>query len=211
MQLGEPTRLNLAKLVATEGDGRLLRELADRFRLNVYFAADGVEKHDSSGDVAKLVEAVRELSAAGPDSQATRLGDAVQQVLNDSRGAPLAAVLLFTDGVTTEGMPLASASTEARRTGVPIFAVGLGSSRAAKGHRTGRRARGRCRFRRRSGELPNANQSQRPRGPKPARVVLRREGEATPLAEETVTLPPAGETITTLLVHRPTAAGEISV
>ena len=132
MRLDEPTRLNLAKLVATEGDGRLLRELADRFRLNVYFAADGVEKHDSSGDVAKLVEAVRALSAAGPGSQATRLGDAVQQVLNDSRGAPLAAVVLFTDGVTTEGMPLASAAQEARRKGVPIVAVGLGSSEPPK-------------------------------------------------------------------------------
>ena len=209
MQLGAPTRLNLAKLVATEEDGRLLRELASRFRLKVYFAADGVEHQDSSGDLAKLVEAVRALSAVGPGSQATRLGDAVKQVLNDSRGAPLAAVVLVTDGVTTEGMPLASAAQEARRTGVPIFAVGLGSSEPPKDIELADVLVDDAVF---VDDLVNFQLRIKASGlaGQSAKVVLRREGEATTLAEETVTLPPAGETLNTLLVHRPTAAEEIS-
>ena len=48
------------------------------------------------------------------------------RVLDDFRGAPPAAIILFSDGVTTEGLPLADAAQEARRKGVPIFAIGLG-------------------------------------------------------------------------------------
>ena len=47
-------------------------------------------------------------------------------MLDDFRGAPPAGVMLLTDGVTTEGLPLADAAQEARQKGVPLFAVGLG-------------------------------------------------------------------------------------
>ena len=50
----------------------------------------------------------------------------MRHVLDDFRGAPPAGILLFTDGVNTEGLPLADAAQEARQKGVPILAVGLG-------------------------------------------------------------------------------------
>ena len=43
-----------------------------------------------------------------------------------------------------------------------------------------------------------------------AKVTLRREGVATPLAEQTITLPAAGKTQTVRLVDRPTEAGDIA-
>jgi hypothetical protein len=43
-----------------------------------------------------------------------------------------------------------------------------------------------------------------------AKITLRRDNDTTPLSEVSIMLPPASETLTTTLVDRPTAAGEIS-
>jgi hypothetical protein len=207
-RLEAPTRINLAKLLATEADGRLLQELAERFRLKVYFGADSVEKFDSTGDVGQLVQTVRELSATGPDSQATRLGDAVEQVLDELRGATPAAVVLLTDGVTTAGVPLASAAQKARRKGVPIFAVGLGSPDPPKDIELADVLVDDAVF---VDDLVSFQLRIKASGlaGQTVKVVLRREGDAAPLTEATVTLPSESETRSTLLVHRPASAGEI--
>ena len=123
--LSEPTRLNLAKTLLTADDGRFLRELAQRYRMQTYLIAGGLEQLPS-GDVADSVKAIRDLKSDGPDSDATKLGDNLLRVLSDFRGAPPAAVLLLTDGVNTAGAPLAEAAQAARRSGVPIYAVGIG-------------------------------------------------------------------------------------
>src|SRR4029079_6608030 len=57
-----------------------------------------------------------------------QLGTAVRQVLNDFRGSSLAAIVLLTDGVTTEGEDLGQASHYAAQTGVPLFFVGIGDA-----------------------------------------------------------------------------------
>ena len=44
----------------------------------------------------------------------------------------------------------------------------------------------------------------------PAKVVLRREGESTPLAELPIVLPAAGKTLSVRLTDRPTKAGEVT-
>jgi hypothetical protein len=65
------------------------------------------------------------MTAANDSSQ---LGTAVRQVLNDFRGSSLAAVIMLTDGVTTEGEDLRKVSKYARQVGVPLFFVGIGDS-----------------------------------------------------------------------------------
>jgi len=59
----------------------------------------------------------------------TRLGDALDFALRQLEGPRPAAVIAFTDGVNTEGLPLAEAAARARTLGVPIYAVALGSDR----------------------------------------------------------------------------------
>src|SRR5205823_5015715 len=76
-------------------------------------------------------EAVKKLSAE-PQNDSSQLGTAVRQVINDFRGSSLAAVVMLTDGVTTEGEDLAKASKYAGQMGVPLFFVGLGDAREAK-------------------------------------------------------------------------------
>ena len=51
------------------------------------------------------------------------------RVLSDSPTTPLAAIVLLTDGVVTDGLPLADAAQTARARGVPSLAVGIGSDR----------------------------------------------------------------------------------
>lgn len=207
--LGEPTRLNLAKLLATEDDGRLLRELAGRYRLEVYFAAAGIERNRNSADTAELVRAVRELSADGPESQATRLGEAVRHVLDDFRGTPPAAVILLSDGVTTEGVPLADAAQDARRKGVPLLAVGLGSDQPPRDIELADLLVDDVVF---VNDLVSLQAQIKAAGlgGQPAQVTLQREGDSTPLAEQAITLPSAGQTLSVRLVDRPTKAGEVA-
>ena len=59
------------------------------------------------------------------------MGGAIGGILDQLRGASPAAVVVFTDGVNTEGPTLADAAQDARRRGVPLFFVGLGSDRPA--------------------------------------------------------------------------------
>ena len=56
----------------------------------------------------------------------------MRQVLNDYRGSTLAAIVMLTDGVTTEGEDLVKASQYAARSGVPLFFVGIGDSRESR-------------------------------------------------------------------------------
>ncbi|HTU21940.1 MAG TPA: VWA domain-containing protein, partial [Gemmataceae bacterium] len=78
-------------------------------------------------EVGPAVEAINSLRAE-PKNDSSQLGMAVRQVLNDFRGSSLAAVVMLTDGVTTEGEDLVKASNYARQMGVPLFFVGIGDA-----------------------------------------------------------------------------------
>lgn len=62
-----------------------------------------------------------------PVGRETRLGQALQQVLTEQRNAPLAGIVLLTDGAQNAGPPAESALELAREAKVPIFPVGVGS------------------------------------------------------------------------------------
>ncbi len=53
-------------------------------------------------------------------------------MLTELRGAPPSAMIVLSDGQTTEGEPLAKAAELAARKGVPIYTVGLGSAEPAR-------------------------------------------------------------------------------
>ena len=131
-------------------------------------------------------------------------------VLNEFRGAPPAAIILFTDGVTTEGLPLADAAQDARRAGVPIFAVGLGSGEPPRDIEVADVLVDDAVF---VNDLVSLQVQIKATGleGQPATVTLRREGDQTPLAEENITLPAAGQTLTVRLVDRPTVGRRSAV
>ena len=53
-------------------------------------------------------------------------------MLADLRGTPPAAIVLLSDGINTDGETLADAARYARRKGVPLFTVGLGSEQPVR-------------------------------------------------------------------------------
>jgi hypothetical protein len=121
-EAGEPSRWNLARTLLTEHNDEMLRGLAKDYKLRTYFLT-GVRtsaKQNSS-------ELAEELRAAKPAGENTRLGGAVRAVLDDLRGTAPAAIVVLSDGINTDGPTLADAAQYARRRGVPLFFVGLGS------------------------------------------------------------------------------------
>ncbi|MCA9269847.1 MAG: hypothetical protein KDA41_15305 [Planctomycetales bacterium] len=74
----------------------------------------------------KVVDWPSQLTPAGSQ---TRLGDALLSTLNAQRGAPLAAIVVATDGRSNAGLPYTDAVTLAQEMDVPIYAVGIGSSK----------------------------------------------------------------------------------
>jgi hypothetical protein len=126
------TRLDIAKGLLLKDDARLLRELEKQHRVQLYRLSSSVgrlAKIEQPTDVAKGAELVRGLEASGAQ---TKLGDGVREVLTSLRGTPPSAMLILTDGQTTEGEPLSKAADLAKRKDVKLYLVGLGSPEPAR-------------------------------------------------------------------------------
>ncbi len=67
---------------------------------------------------------VQQLLASGVE---TRLGDAIQAILEQERGSPLAGVVILTDGQSNAGTDPTSVVGAAAASGVPLYAIGVGS------------------------------------------------------------------------------------
>jgi len=124
---GEPSRWNVARALLLQRDATLLRGLAEQYRLRLYYLdkQQGVRGSEAA-DVETLVGELRSQVA---DVPRTALGTAARAILEDLRGTPPAALVVFSDGINTEGPALADAAADARRRGVPLFAVGIGDQR----------------------------------------------------------------------------------
>jgi hypothetical protein len=129
-ELTDPQRLQLAQALLTHPDSDWLSGLvAERkVKLHVYRCssrAARIADVATPADHARGAEKIQELRAEGETSQ---LGTAVRQVINDFRGSSLSAIVLLTDGVTTEGEDLLSVSRYAGQMGVPLYFVGIGDA-----------------------------------------------------------------------------------
>jgi len=123
----QATRLDLARAILTRQDGQALRRLSARQRLRAYVVSAASRRLD--GDLEQLVTAFKELQ---PFGESSRLGDGIATVLEDLRGTPPAAIVLLSDGVNTAGQSLEDAAQLARRQGVPLYTVAIGSSQPVK-------------------------------------------------------------------------------
>ena len=132
---------------------------------------------DVPGAMAKLLA----LEAEGSQS---RLGDGVRQVLTELRGAPPSAIVLLSDGQTTEGEPLSKAPSWPQRKGVPLLHDRPGKCRAGPRYRADRAPGRRRRLRRRRRAVSGQAVGPRLRGRKGhgaaqgARAGLERPGTA---------------------------------
>src|SRR5439155_23355386 len=65
-------------------------------------------------------------------AQATRIGDAITQVLADSSTLPLGAVVLLSDGADNSGGVDRDTIAQIRQRQIPIHTVGFGKERASR-------------------------------------------------------------------------------
>jgi hypothetical protein len=125
-----PHRLNLAKALIAGNDNDWLTPLLHKRQVKVHIyqcstRASSVYQLLQAGQVPDGLQAIRKLRAVGESSE---LGGDLRAVLSDFRGSSLGAIIMITDGVTTEGEDLVQASRYAARSDVPLFFVGLGDA-----------------------------------------------------------------------------------
>lgn len=135
-----PSRIQLVQaLLAQQPDLDWLKALVNQRRMKVHIyqldmqgrAIKLADKDGAAGEIIeqdpRLIErahrAVAALEAEGKDS---RLGTALRQVIEQYRGASLAAVVMFTDGVTTRDETIAQVGEYAAQKAVPLHLVGIG-------------------------------------------------------------------------------------
>jgi hypothetical protein len=123
----ELSRWNLARTLLTENRGALLGGMADDHKLRTYFLT-GVRP----GRRQDIPGSLEEIRTAAPTGECTRLGDGIRAVLDELRGTMPAAIVLLTDGINTDGPPLADAAQQAQRRGVPLFFIALGSDQPVR-------------------------------------------------------------------------------
>ncbi len=134
--LAAPTRLQLAQALVARPDADWVTALLTqrKAKVHVYHCSTKAARLADVVEVGKADDALRAVrdirTAAQNDS--SQLGGAVRQVLNDFRGSSLSAVVMLTDGVTTEGEDLVKVSKYAAQMGVPLFFVGLGDANEAR-------------------------------------------------------------------------------
>ncbi len=122
--LKEPSRINLAKSLLLKPGAGWLDRLRDRYNVKFYFL--GTTARIQGGSVRALEKKIR---AEQADQSSSRLGDGLQNILEAQRGRPTAALVLVSDGVTTEGKSISQISQYARRKGIPLYLLGVGDQR----------------------------------------------------------------------------------
>lgn len=208
---GDGTRFELAKLLLLERDAVLLTQLRTHYNLKFYLvgATARVQSWEASGAEASVDRAwragVRRLEAR---ETASRLGKGVRDVLEAQRGRPTAAIVMLTDGVTTEGKTIAEVAEYARRKTVPLYLVGLGNDRPPRDVRLSDLLVDEVVF---VGDLVTFDFKVSGTGYAGQRVAVRltESGRPTPvLAEDAVTLGADGESLSARLAYRPLKPGD---
>ncbi len=63
-----------------------------------------------------------------PQGAETRIGQSVRQLVNDERGAPVSAVVVFSDGGQNAGVDIGAAVKVAQEAKIPVYTVAIGSA-----------------------------------------------------------------------------------
>jgi hypothetical protein len=200
--LDQSTRFNLAKTLLLEKDAALLKSLQAKYNLKFYLVGESARAQ--AGESPPLAERLKTLAA---EQAASRLGKGLRDVLEGQRGRPTAAVIVFTDGATTDGKPLGEAAEYARRKAVPLFTIGLGSDKPPRDLRLGDLLVDDVVFVK---DLVNFDVKLSAAGyeGREATVRLRTADSPATLAETKVKLGKDGESQQVRLVYQPTKIGE---
>lgn len=220
--IAEPHRLAIAQHLLTRNGGQLLTDLQRSHQLRIYHFAETAIPLESgelgdpeSSDGAKntanqsLTKTLEELNSLRAEGDQTRPAPSLKKVLGDLRGAPPAAIVLFTDGVAsvTESDKLSTVAEMARKKGVQLHIVGMGSESANKDLYLNDTQVDEIAF---VGDPILFKAKLRGFGyaGQKARLQLRKEGDPAVLATQEVTVPADGQTESVELSYSSDVGGE---
>jgi hypothetical protein len=201
-QDAEITRWNLVRTLLCEQNAAMLKGLSGQYKLRIYFLT-GLRLNQRP----EVEGAVEEIKSLKPHGESSRIGAAVRDILDDLRGAMPAGIVILSDGINTEGPSLADAAANAQRRGVPLFCIGLGSSRPLRDLALSDLLVDGTVFVNDVVYFECKISATGFQGTK-AMVVLREKGKSDVLAKTEVTLGPDDQSQTVRLVYRPTQVGE---
>jgi von Willebrand factor type A domain-containing protein len=128
----EARRLAVAQGLLARNRAEILRDLQKQHKVKIYLisaAPRTLAEVDRPEDIAPALKRLEKVEPTGTQS---RLGAGIRQVLTELRGVAPTAILLLTDGQTTEGEGVAKAAELAARKGVPLITVGIGDPDPAR-------------------------------------------------------------------------------
>lgn len=122
----EPTRLDAAR----EAIHSFLGNVPDEMRIGLIAFSSAVERlHEPSQDHDAVADAADTITAGGGTATGDALRDALGAIQEQAgeQGTPPAAVLLLSDGMTSQGVDPLTVAEEARELGIPVSTVALGT------------------------------------------------------------------------------------
>ncbi|HTI49618.1 MAG TPA: vWA domain-containing protein, partial [Planctomycetaceae bacterium] len=128
---GVPHRLDQAIGLLTRENANWLRRLQASHQLRVWQFSETAVPLLGGATVNRDNESqfLQDLAALRPTGDQTRPAPAVRKVLSELRGMPPAALVMLTDGISSSGEAdrLSQIAETARRKGVPLYLIGVGS------------------------------------------------------------------------------------
>lgn len=196
------TRLNLAKSVLLRGDSAVLRTIDERYKLKLYYVSDAARMQ--SAELPGLIDGLRQLEPTGENS---RLGLAIRTVLGDLRGTPPSAIVLLSDGVTTDGETLGDVAKLAKNKGVPLFTIAVGSETPVRDLEVNDLLVDEVVF---VDDVVNFEfqLTQTGYAGRDVNITLKQKGASAALTQRRITLGPDGKPQKVTLPHRPTQVGD---
>ncbi len=91
--------------------------------------ATNTDENSEDNTQKTVVDWKKELN---PRGTATRLGQAVQYIVNKERGGPMAGIILITDGRDNDNSPATRAIAASADANIPIYTIGIGSAKQPK-------------------------------------------------------------------------------
>ncbi len=170
-------------------------------------SCDSISSRTPRSELGGPAELIDRIARIEPSGTSTRLGQGIRSILNDLRGAPPSAIVLFSDGINTDGESLADAAAYARRRGVPLLTVALGNERPNRDLAVSDLLVDDVVF---VDDVVNFEFKLTGHGfaDKGVEVVLRDKSNPAPLTKMTVTVGADGVAKKVILPYRPTAVGE---
>jgi uncharacterized membrane protein len=126
-ELSDLSRLELSTAALLRNDAKPLRTLLSRNGIQLYTFAGTAQSEAFISAEAELDDLVTALGGVIADGPSSDLAGAVREVIQQSRGRRLAAIVLASDGQATEPTGLTSALDSARGRQIPILPLRVGS------------------------------------------------------------------------------------